>query len=142
MSTDPQTYAIIGAAMEVHRELGHGFLEAVYQEALAMELAARNVPFQREAPLAVKYKNHPLACAYKADFVCFGEILVELKAVSKLGDPEKAQVINYLNATRFTRALLFNFGSPSLEYQRLVLNYPANIDLKNHLRPSASSAGL
>jgi GxxExxY protein len=138
MNQDPQTYAIIGAAMEVHRELGHGFLEAVYQEALAVEFAARNIAFRREAPLQVKYKNQPLACAYKADFICFEEILVELKAIEQLGNPEKAQVINYLNATKFTRALLFNFGSPSMEYQRLVLNHPD----KNNLRPSAQSAGL
>jgi GxxExxY protein len=124
MNQDPQTYAIIGAAMEVHRELGHGFLEAVYQEALAVELTSRQIPFQREAPLQVTYKNQPLACAYKADFICFGDILVELKAIERLGNPEKSQVINYLNATKFTRALLFNFGSPSLEYQRMVLNHP------------------
>ncbi len=146
MNSDPQTYAIIGAAMEVHRELGHGFLEAVYQEALAVELTSRQVSFQREAPLQVKYKNQPLACAYKADFICFGEILVELKAISKLGDAEKSQVINYLNATKFTRALLFNFGSPSLEHQRIVLNHPdgklTKDSSQNNLRPSAQSAGL
>jgi GxxExxY protein len=123
MKSDPQTYALIGAAMEVHRELGHGFLEAVYQEALAVELTARKISFQREASLEIKYKNQILACAYKADFVCFGEILVELKAIEQLGNPEKSQVINYLNATKYTRALLINFGSPSLEYQRLVLNH-------------------
>jgi GxxExxY protein len=143
MNADPQTYAIIGAAMEVHRELGHGFLEAVYQEALAVELTARKIPFQREAPLLVKYKGQPLACAYKADFICYGEILVELKAIERLGDPEKSQVINYLNATKFTRALLFNFGSPSLEYQRLVLNHPDNMAHSNkNLRSSAQSAGI
>ncbi|MDD5139995.1 MAG: GxxExxY protein [Verrucomicrobiales bacterium] len=141
MNSDPQTYEINGAAMEVHRELGHGFLEAVYQEALAVELTSRKISFQREAPLQVRYKNQPLACAYKADFICFGEILVELKAIEHLGNPEKAQVINYLNATKFTRALLINFGSPSLEYQRLVLNHPENRALKN-LRPSAESAGI
>jgi GxxExxY protein len=143
MNNDPETYAIIGAAMGVHRELGHGFLEAVYQEALAVELTARKIPFQREAPLQVKYKNQPLACAYKADFICFENILVELKAVQKLGDPEKSQVINYLNATKSTRALLFNFGSPSLEYQRMVLNHPENgIQTNKNLRPSAQSAGI
>ena len=145
MNTDPQTYAIIGAAMEVHRELGNGFLEAVYQEAMALELAARQIPFQREASLQVKYKSQPLACAYKADFVCHDEILVEPKATERLGDPEKAQVINYLNATKFTRALLFNFGSPSLEYQRTVLNYSdggvAIPKIGINLRPSAQSAG-
>ena len=141
MNSDPQTYAIIGAAMEVHRELGHGFLEAVYQEALAVELTSRQISFQREAPLQVKYKNQPLACVYKADFICFGEILVELKAIEHLGNPEKAQVIDYLNATKVTRALLINFGFPSLEYQRMVLNHPENGVLKN-LRPSAPSARI
>ena len=151
MNTDPQTYAIIGAAMDVHRELGHGFLEAVYQEALAMELAVRHIPFQREAPLQVKYKGQPLACTYKADFICYDSILVELKAIERLGNPERAQVLNYLNATQFTRALLFNFGSPSLEHQRMVLNHPSSV-AKNpagadfqpgkNLRPSAKSAGI
>ena len=146
MNTDAQTYAIIGAAMEAHRELGHGFLEAVYQEALAVELAARGIPFQREVPLRVKYKNQLLACTYKADFICFGEILVELKAIEMLGDADKSQVINYLNAVKFTRALLFNFGSPSLEHQRIVLNYPdqqvSNFQSMKILRSSAQSAGI
>jgi GxxExxY protein len=141
MNSDPQTYSIIGAAMEVHRELGHGFLEAVYQEALAVELASRKISFQREVPLQVKYKNQPLIRGYKADFICLGEILVELKAIEHLGDSEKAQVINYLNATKFTRALLINFGSPSLEYQRIVLNHPEHEALVN-LRSSAKSAGI
>jgi GxxExxY protein len=141
MNTDPQTYAIIGAAMEVHRELGHGFLEAVYQEALAVELSARQIKFLREVPLTVRYKGQSLACAYKADFVCFGEILVELKAIERLGSPEKSQVINYLNATKLTRALLINFGSPSLEYQRLVLNHPDH-QISDNLRSSAKSAGI
>ncbi len=141
MNSDSQTYAIIGAAMEVHRELGHGFLEAVYQEALAVELAARQISFQREAPLKVEYKKQPLACAYKADFICDGEILVELKAIEQLDNPEKAQVINYLHATKLTRALLINFGAPSLEYQRMVLNHPEH-QTQNHLRSSAPSAGI
>lgn len=141
MNKDPQTYAIIGAAMEVHGELGHGFLEAVYQEALAAELGDRQIPFQREVPLQVRYKGRPLACAYKADFICYGEILVELKAIERLGNPEKSQVINYLNATKFTRALLINFGSPSLEHQRLVLNHPNN-QASINLRSSVKSAGI
>jgi GxxExxY protein len=146
MNTDAQTYAIIGAAMEVHRELGHGFLEAVYQEALAVELTARGIPFQREVPLRVKYKNQLLVCTYKADFICFGEILVELKAIERLGDADKSQVINYLNAAKFSRALLFNFGSSSLVYQRIVLNHPDNRILTpqsvKNLRSSAQSAGI
>jgi GxxExxY protein len=127
---DAQTHAIIGAAMAVHGELGHGFLEAVYQEALGLELAARNIPFQREATLPVHYRGKPLSCAYRADFLCFEDVVVELKAASKLTTGDSAQVINYLKAARRNKALLLNFGATSLEYKRLVLN----------LRESAKSA--
>jgi GxxExxY protein len=127
---DPQTYAVIGAAMEVHRQLGHGFLEAVYQEALAVELTAREIPFQREVILPVRYKGQLLQCGYRADFICFGEIVVELKAISQLTGTDEAQIINELKATHLNRALLINFGASSLEYRRLVFN----------LRESAKSA--
>jgi GxxExxY protein len=120
---DPQTYAIIGAAMEVHRQLGHGFLEAVYQEALALELTTRQIPFQREVPLDVQYKDTMLNCHYRADFICYGTVLVELKALARLTSIEDAQVINYLKATGLQRALLINFGAPSLEHKRLVFGY-------------------
>jgi GxxExxY protein len=127
---DPQTYAIIGAAMEVHRHLGHGFLEAVYQEALAVELTAREISFQREVILPIRYKGQLLQCGYRADFICFGEIVVESKAISQLTGTDEAQTINKLKATNLNRALLINFGAPSLEYKRLVFN----------LRESAKSA--
>ena len=130
MNKDPQTYAIIGAAMEVHRQLGHGFLEAVYQEALALELADRSIPFQREVALPIAYKGQRLQCAYRADFVCFEEIVLELKALGQLTGADEAQTINELKATGLHRALLLNFGAPSLEYKRLVFN----------LRESAQSA--
>lgn len=130
MNKDPQTYALIGAAMEVHRQLGHGFLEAVYQEALALELAERGIPFHREVILPISYKGRRLQCAYRADFVCYEEVVLELKALSQLTGADEAQTINELKATNLHRALLFNFGAPSLEYKRLVFN----------LRESAESA--
>ena len=122
MNRDPQTYAIIGAAMEVHGCLGHGFLEAVYQEALACEMSDRGIPFEREVALPVVYKGRRLQCAYRADFVCFGEVIVELKAISQLTGADDAQVINELKATGLHRGLLLNFGAPSLEHKRLVFN--------------------
>ena len=117
---DPQTYAIIGAAMEVHRRLGPGFVEPVYQEAFAVELAAQNIPFQREVRFKVVYRDRLLDCSYKADFVCFGEVLVETKALEKLPKVEHAQVINYLKVSGLKGGLLLNFGTERLEYKRFV----------------------
>lgn len=115
---DPQTYAIIGSAMEVHKHLGTGFLEAVYQEALMMEFTQRGIPFIREVELPIFYKTKPLAARYRTDFICFSSIIVELKALTHLGGVEEAQLINYLKATGLERGLLLNFGSRSLEYKR------------------------
>src|SRR5437899_1082552 len=118
---DPQTYAIIGAAMEVHREFGCGFLEHAYQQAMMLEMADRGVPFSPNVELIIRYKGRALSCKYFADFVCFGEIIVEIKALSKLTGIERAQVINYLKATGLRRALLINFGTASLEFERIIL---------------------
>lgn len=120
MERDPDSYAIIGAAMEVHRTLGAGFLEPVYQEAFAIELTERAIPYQRELELPVVYKGIHLNTAYRVDFICFERILVELKALTKLSGTEEAQVLNYLNASCYSTALLLNFGTPSLQFQRFV----------------------
>jgi GxxExxY protein len=118
---DRRTHAIIGAAIDVHNTLGHGFLEAVYQEALAVEFSLREIPFERERSFVLQYKGRPLACLYKADFVCFGDVLVELKALDALTGSHRAQVLNDLKATGLTPGLLMNFGAPQLQYERFVL---------------------
>ncbi len=119
---DPRTYAIIGAAMEVHKLLGHGFLEPVYQEALAIEFLERRIPFQRELPLPIHYKGRRLKSWYKPDFICFEAVIVELKALSRMGGTEDSQVINYLKATGLQTGLLINFGVRSLEHRRFVFS--------------------
>ncbi len=116
-----EVFAVVGAAIEVHRELGSGFLEAVYQEALALELAQRQIQFAAQAPLAIRYKQQLLQKTYIADFICHKQIIVESKALNRLTTLEEAQLINYLKATQFRVGILINFGSLSkLEWKRLV----------------------
>ena len=119
---DPGTFAIIGAAMEVHKQLGCGFLEAVYQEALAIEFSKRNIPFRREGRLPIHYKGQLLATVYCADFICFDSVVIEPKALAHMSGTEEAQVINYLRATGYEVGLLLNFGARSLQHRRLVLS--------------------
>ena len=121
-SDDPQTYKIIGVAMAVHRELGCGFLEAVSREAFAIELQERGIPFVREARLQVRYRNRILPVFYTVDFICYDEVLVELKALHVIGPLEIAQLINYLRIARRRRGLLLNFGATSLQHKRLVVD--------------------
>lgn len=123
---DEETYAVIGAAMTVHRELGKGFLEAIYQDALEYEFQQRGIPCEREKEICVFYKGTMLKSRYRADFICFSGLLVELKAISTLSSIEEAQVINYLRASTLNKALLINFGAKSLEYKRIVLNKPSS----------------
>jgi GxxExxY protein len=119
---DPQTHAVIGAAMEVHRQLGPGFLEAVYQEALSLEFAAQAIPFSPQVELPVYYKGQRLTCTYRADLVCYDSLIIELKALKALTGVEEAQLLNYLKATRLERGLLLNFGRPSLEFKRFIFS--------------------
>ena len=122
MENDERTYKIIGAAMEVHRELGCGFLEAVYKESLERELSIQNIPYKAQVDVEISYKGKPLDKRYQPDFICFDEVIIEIKALDKLTGNEKAQIINYLKATGFKVGLLINFGARSLEYERFVFN--------------------
>jgi len=106
--------------MEVHKELGCGFLEAVYQEALEREFVTKGVPFKAQPAIRIAYKGKPLDKMYQPDFVCFDEVIIEIKAISALSGVEEAQIINYLKASGLKVGLLVNFGSSSLEYKRLV----------------------
>ena len=115
---DPLTYPVIGALMEVHNELGPGYLERIYQEAVARELALRAIPFEREVELGVVYKGSLLDATYRADFVVHGCILVELKALDQLRAPEKAQALHYLKSAGLPIALLVNFGEERLTWRR------------------------
>jgi len=113
------SYAIVGAAMEVHRILGPGFLEAVYQAALAHELALRGIRFEQLKKLPVRYKN-VLVGNYEADFVIEDKIILEIKGISRLHPKHEAQAIHYLTATGLRLAILLNFGASSLQHQRIV----------------------
>lgn len=125
---DPRSFAIIGAAIAVHRALGCGFLEAVYRAALAIELRRRGVEFVREPSFALSYAGEPLQLSYRADFVCFATLIVEVKALKALGPLELAQAINYLKASGLQRGLLLNFGQPRLEWRRVALTHGWHAD--------------
>lgn len=116
-----EVYAIVGAAMEVHREKGYGFAEPVYQECLELELADRGILAVAQQEMPIYYKGRKLKKTYLADFLVLGKIIVELKALDRLTKREEAQVINYLKASGLEVAVLINFGAPSLEWKRIVL---------------------
>jgi len=115
-----ESYRIIGAAQEVHRELGSGFLENVYQEALEMMFKFEEIPYKREYPTPIYFKETKLECNYRSDFYCFDKIIVELKATKELTNDFFAQTMNYLKATRTELGLLINFGEKSLNVKRVI----------------------
>jgi GxxExxY protein len=106
--------------MEVHGELGSGFLEAVYQEALEWEFQAQGIPYESQPLVKIYYKVKPLKKAYQPDFICFNEVIVEIKALHQLAPQDQAQIINYLKASGLRIGLLLNFGAKSLEYKRFI----------------------
>lgn len=119
---EDETYAIIGAAMEVYYKLGNGFAEPVYQEALQIELELRSVRFNPQNRLHIEYKGRTLEKGYVADFLCFDQIIVEIKAISRLSPVDWSQIMNYLKASRLRVGLLFNFGSQGkMEMKRIVI---------------------
>jgi len=117
---EQESYNIIGACIAVHQELGAGFLETVYQEALEEEFKIRKIPYTKEALIHINYKGKNLQKKFKADFICYGKIILELKAVTNLNPSHKAQVINYLKATNMQLGLLINFGEQSLTSKRII----------------------
>ncbi len=127
-----EVYAIVGAAMDVHREKGCGFAEPVYQECMEIEFATRNIPAESQKELTIFYKGRELKKTYLADFVVYGKIIVELKALDRLNSCEEAQVINYLKSSGLEVGVLINFGAPSLEWKRIVLTKQAyqQVDLQ------------
>jgi GxxExxY protein len=117
-----ESFAIQGAIFEVYREMGSGFLEAVYQECRAIEFRCRQVPFEAQRNLSLAYKGDPLQQIYRTDFVCYNSIVVELKVVKELAPEHKAQIFNYLKATGLRLGLLVNFGHhPRAQIARIVL---------------------
>ncbi len=115
-----ESYRIIGSCMEVHKKLGSGFLESVYAEALELEFSNVNIPYEREKKLPVFYNNHPLKKYFKADFICFNSIIIELKATKILIEADIKQIINNVKATKFKLGLLINFGTTSLTYKSII----------------------
>lgn len=115
-----ESYKLIGACFEVHKALGHGFKEVVYQDALEVELKRQNIPFSREQPFTIYYKEQRLKHYFIADFVVFDKVIVELKATNYIGVPYIKQTMNYLKASGLKLGIVINFGTPSLEFQRIV----------------------
>ena len=119
---EQETHRILGACFEVYKEKGCGFVEPVYQECLELELASQGIEFLAQKEIGLSYKGRPLKQSYRADFVCFGKVIVEIKAVSALTDEHRAQLMNYLRATGIRVGLLINFSHyPGVEHERFVI---------------------
>lgn len=128
-----EVYEIIGAAIDVHKELGHGFLESVYEECLVIESKKRNIPFKTQVELTITYKGQTLKKKFIADFIAYDKVLVELKSIPRLTSIEEAQIINYLKVTGLPVGLLINFGSrKTLEWKRYVFTDLAAKNAKEH----------
>ena len=138
-----ESYVIMGACFEVYKDKGCGFVEPVYQECLAIEFQHRNVPFIEQQELDLSYRSQRLAHVYKPDFVCFGKIIVEIKAVQSLASEHRAQVMNYLKATGFDLALLVNFGHyPRVQYERIVASETLRLQARSQYeRDSRNDVG-
>ena len=134
---DQQTFLMLGAAFEVHNRLGRGFLEKVYAAAYAIELRLRGIPFRKEVGLPISYKGELLPTVYQADFVCFDEVIGEIKALKALGGVDEAQAINYLRASGLQRALVLNFGAPKLQFRRIVVDLPESKDPRTSGDPTS-----
>jgi GxxExxY protein len=125
---DPETYEIFGAAIEVHRAMGRGFLEHVYHPCLAIEFRRRNIPFEQQVILPVAYDGIPLPISFRVDFICYGAVIVEVKALPTITSREQSQVMNYLKASGLTRGVILNFGGDVLGKRRVVWNLPNDVD--------------
>lgn len=135
-----ESYEIMGACFEVYTEKGCGFTEQIYQECLEIELALRGIPFRAQAPLPLDYKGRPLKHRFTGDFICYDEIIMEIKAVNQLADEHRAQVLNYLSATKLQLGLLVNFGHfPKLEYERIANTKKSIRDVSRVSRANHSS---
>ena len=132
-----ESFKIIGAAMEVHRVLGCGFVEIVYQEALEEEFKKRIIPYEREKELLINYKGKNLSKTFRADFICYNSIILELKAVSDFTEDHYAQIYSYLKASNMTLGILINFGKANLDYYRI----PASRKWKNQYNSAEQSEG-
>ena len=130
-----ESYRIIGACFNVYKEMGSGFLESVYQECLRIEFEQQQIPFEEKPELLLQFRDRQLKQRFIPDFICYGKIILEVKAVSSLIDEHRAQLINYLNATKKELGIVANFGHyPKMEHQRLLSNSPPNMSKSRSFR--------